>query len=65
MPRPAIQSASHSSDVLKNQPISESGPGTILADFQTLLDFVGTGGIATGGKNYRIPLAALAASTNA
>src|SRR5207237_241534 len=33
--------------------------GTILRDFQTLLDFVGTGGIETGGKNYRLPLAAL------
>jgi hypothetical protein len=47
------------SDVLKREQIDESGPGTILRDFQMLLDFVGTGGIKTGGKNHRLPLVAL------
>ena len=44
---------------LNTQSIDDSHPGTILRDFQTLLDFVGTGGIETGGKNFRLPLAAL------
>jgi len=39
--------------------IDMSGPGTILADFELLLDFVGVTGIKTGGKNHRLPLAAL------
>src|SRR5437899_11896093 len=51
--------AKRQSEILKRQPIDESGPGTILRDFQTLLDFVGTGGVKTGGKNYRLPLATL------
>lgn len=46
-------------DILKHQTIDASGPGTILEDFRALLDFVGTGGIKTGGKNYRIPPASL------
>jgi hypothetical protein len=52
--------ATPKSDVLSGQRIDESGPGTILKDFQTLLDFVGTAGIQTGGKNYRLPLVSLA-----
>ncbi len=51
--------ANRQSESLKPQPIDESGPGTILRDFQTLLDFVGTAGVKTGGKNHRLPLAAL------
>ena len=46
--------------VLKQQAIDESGPGTILTDFETLLRFVGVDGIETGGKCHRIPLARLA-----
>lgn len=52
-------SAPNQFDMLKQQPIDDSNPGTVLRDFQTVLDFVGTGGIKTGGKNYRLPLAAL------
>ncbi|MDB5340996.1 MAG: Plasmid pRiA4b ORF-3-like protein [Planctomycetaceae bacterium] len=37
----------------------ESGPGTILADFETLLSFIGPDGLRSSGKNVRIPLAAL------
>ena len=37
----------------------ESGPGTILADFETLLSFIGSDGLRSSGKNVRIPLAAL------
>jgi hypothetical protein len=46
------------SEILKETRIDESGPGTILKDYQMLLDFIGTG-VKTGGKNYRLPLAAL------
>ena len=46
-------------DILRTQPIDDSHPGTILRDFQTLLEFVGTGGIETGGKNFRLPMSAL------
>lgn len=51
------QTRSHS-EILKETRFDESGPGTILKDYQTLLDFLGTG-VKTGGKNYRLPLAAL------
>ncbi len=37
----------------------ESGPGTILADFESLLSFIGPDGLRSSGKNVRIPLAAL------
>ena len=42
--------------LLKQQKISETQPGTILPDFQTLLDFVGEGGIAVSGKHHLLPL---------
>ncbi len=54
-----LQQTQVHTDILKRQKIDESGPGTILADFEALLKFVGTVGIKTGGKNFRIPLAAL------
>src|SRR5262249_39791195 len=54
------KAATLTTDVLKETRIDESGPGTILRDFQTILDFVGTGGLQTGGKNHRLPLASLA-----
>lgn len=53
------KSATFQPEVLKMQQIDDLQPGTILRDFQTLLDFVGTAGINTGGKNYRLPLATL------
>jgi len=40
--------------------IDENGPGTILADFETLLDFVGEEGVRSTGKYSLLPLAGLA-----
>lgn len=45
--------------VLKDTTIDENGPGTILRDFHTLLDFIGPGGIGVSGKQGLIPLKAL------
>ena len=42
--------------VLKQQQITESQPGSILKDFQTLLDFIGDEGIVVSGKYCLIPL---------
>jgi hypothetical protein len=42
------------------QSITKTTPGTILQDFQTLLDFIGQEGIAVGGKRNLIPLKSLA-----
>jgi hypothetical protein len=46
--------------ILQQQEITENIPGTILQDFQTLLDFIGQGGIAVGGKLNLIPMKVLA-----
>jgi hypothetical protein len=40
---------------LHNQTIGDGGPGTILRDFDTLLEFVGTDGLRTTGKYYFLP----------
>jgi hypothetical protein len=45
-------------EVLKKQDFGPTTPGTVLADFQALLDFVGDG-IPTSGKNGRLPMALL------
>ena len=45
--------------VLHEQVIDESQPGTILRDFQTLLEFVGTDGIETAGKHHLLPMGCL------
>jgi hypothetical protein len=45
---------------LFQQSITETTPGSILQDFQTLLDFIGQEGIAVGGKRNLIPLKSLA-----
>jgi hypothetical protein len=42
------------------QSITATTPGTILQDFQTLLDFIGQKGIAVGGKRNLIPMKSLA-----
>ncbi len=36
--------------------IDENGPGSILRDFQTLLDFVGPDGVRATGKSHLLPL---------
>lgn len=40
-------------------PINEQGPGTVVRDFEMLLEFIGDKGMKTGGKYYCIPLASL------
>jgi hypothetical protein len=46
--------------LLKQQHIKETEPGTILQDFQTLLDFVGDEGIPVSGTHHLFPLKSLA-----
>jgi hypothetical protein len=46
----ALQSSS-----LSTQQIDSSGPGTILADFETLLDFIGTG-VRSTGQYHLLPM---------
>jgi hypothetical protein len=45
--------------ILQQQEITATIPGTILQDFQTLLDFIGQEGIAVGGKLNLIPMKSL------
>ena len=37
--------------VLRNQIIDDNGPGTILRDFKTLLEFIGQDGVSVSGKH--------------
>ena len=46
--------------VLRKQTFDEEGPGTILRDFQTLLDVVGPDGVKTASKHYLLPMKSLA-----
>ncbi|MFM2314871.1 MAG: hypothetical protein RLZZ04_4147, partial [Cyanobacteriota bacterium] len=46
--------------ILQQQEITKTSPGTILQDFQALLDFIGQDGIAVGGKLNLIPMKSLA-----
>jgi hypothetical protein len=46
--------------LLKQQQITETEPGTILQDFQTLLDFIGEKGISVSGKQHVLPMKSLA-----
>jgi hypothetical protein len=41
-------------EVLRQQEISETVPGTILVDFEQLLEFVGEGSLPVGPKNHLI-----------
>ena len=43
---------STSFDHLGSQVIDESGPGTVLRDFETLLEFVGLEGVRSTGKYH-------------
>ena len=36
--------------VLRDQVIDDNGPGTILRDFEILLDFIGPDGVSVSGK---------------
>jgi len=62
-PVPAVFSLAMSEKaiaILQQQEITETIPGTILQDFQTLLDFIGQEGIAVGGKLNLISMKSLA-----
>jgi len=41
---------------LKKQIFSDNEPGTLLKDFSTLLDFIGSTGIPVSGKNHLIAI---------
>ena len=41
-------------------PIDQNQPGTILRDFQTFVDFVGTDGLRTAGQHHLLPHTCLA-----
>jgi hypothetical protein len=45
--------------LLTSQTIDDNGPGTILRDFETLLDFIGSEGIAVSKTNHLLPMKAL------
>ena len=42
--------------LLQAQTITETAPGTILQDFQTVLDFIGSGGVPVSGKLQHLSL---------
>jgi len=46
--------------ILTDTRITEDGPGTILRDFDALLDFVGVDGVETSGKYQLLPMKQLA-----
>src|SRR5436190_23712902 len=46
--------------VLRETPVDERGPGTILHDFEIMLDFVGPVGVEAAGKHHMLPMTALA-----
>ncbi|NOX53425.1 MAG: plasmid pRiA4b ORF-3 family protein, partial [Planctomycetes bacterium] len=45
--------------VLERMTITEDSPGTILRDFETLLDFIGPDGIPASGKYHLLPMSRL------
>lgn len=47
--------------VLREQQITETEPGPIVRDFNTLLDFIAAHNVTAGGKNHLLPMDALAA----
>lgn len=55
---PTLSSAQE--NLLRSLAFDDRRPGTVLSDFEMLLDFVGTGGIPVGGKHGLLPLSALA-----
>ena len=47
--------------LLRGVTISDNEPGSILRDFQTLLEFLGPAGVPSNGKHSLLPLASLRA----
>jgi hypothetical protein len=46
--------------LLQQQALDEKGPGTVLADFETLLRFIGPDGVPVSGKYGLLPMRSLA-----
>ena len=42
--------------ILKEQQITPESPGIMLRDVATLIEFVGSGGIVTKGRNANLPI---------
>src|SRR5690349_20857543 len=45
--------------LLREQPIDADHPGTVLRDFQTVVDFIGLGGVKAAGQYNLLPLNAI------
>lgn len=54
--------AARSEPALRAQRISSDGPGTILHEIETLIDFIGESGLPTGSKQGNLPAAAVVAN---
>ncbi len=54
---PSLSSAQQ--DLLRAQAFDDRRPGTVVADFEMLLEFIGLEGVAIGGRHGLLPLAAL------
>ena len=52
---PQFSLSDRAQQILREQDIDEEGPGTVLTDFETLLRFIGNGGLKTTGKYYLLP----------
>ena len=55
-----VQKSKSSRQLLHQQKIDQNAPGTILRDFQSLLDFIGPEGLRTTSKFYTLPIGGLA-----
>ena len=51
-----VMSENHNTQVLRRQQIDAGGPGSILRDFETLLEFVGAEGVRAAGKHHFLPM---------
>ncbi len=41
--------------ILRDRDIDDNGPGTVIADFETVLQFIGNDGLKTTSKYYLLP----------
>ena len=57
---PLEKSAARSRELLATQAITADGPGTILRDVETLLDFIGQRGLVTKSRQGNLPTEVLA-----
>ncbi|MEO0985664.1 MAG: hypothetical protein AAFY20_08960 [Cyanobacteria bacterium J06639_14] len=55
-PRQVIPFSDAQATLLRDQSITTTEPGTILRDFQTMVDFIGSEGVAVSGKRQHLPL---------